>query len=103
MFFDEPLHAIELNFDSPADVTEQRLGDNPPVFWKDILPEGKFPLMPGVGGRKIPFEVVPTGKSSLADRRISMADLIESYDEKAFPSGVTIPDGHPKVNADGNL
>jgi hypothetical protein len=102
MFFDEPLHAIELNFDSPAEVTEQRLGEER-VIWKDILPEGKFPLMPGVGGRKIPFEVVPTGESSLADRRISMQDLIESYDQKAFPSGVTIPDGHPKVGPDGNL
>jgi hypothetical protein len=102
MFFDEPLHAIELNFDSPADVSEGKLGETH-VIWKDILPEGRFPLMPGVGGRKIPFEVVPTGESSLSDRRISMSDLIASYDQRAFPSGVTIPDGHPKVTPDGNL
>jgi hypothetical protein len=99
---DEPLHAIELNFAASDESVEDKIGDTA-VLWKDILPEGKFPLMPGVGGRKIPFEVVPTGTSSLADKRISMADLIASYDQKAFPSGVTIPDGHPEVDDHGNL
>lgn len=99
---DEPLHAIELNFAGADEPTDGTLGDNA-VIWKDILPEGKFPLMPGVGQRKIPFEVVPTGESSLADKRISMADLVASYDQRAFPSGVTIPDGHPEVDEHGKL
>lgn len=101
-FNDEPLHAIELNFGSVAETTEGRIGETT-VLWKDILPEGKFPLMPGVGGRKIPFEVVPTGESSLKDRRIAMSDLIDSFDQHAFPSGVTIPNGHPEVDEHGKL
>lgn len=97
-----PLQVVELNFSSTSEATIDKIGDRE-VVWKDILPEGKFPMLPGMGKKKVPFEVVPTGESSLKDRRISMSDLIESYDQQAFPSGVTIPDGHPKMDAAGNI
>lgn len=97
-----PLQVIELNFSSTGEGEAGKLGDVD-VIWKDIMAEGKYPMLPGQGGRKIPFEVTATGESSLVDRRISMTDLIQSFDDQAFPSGVTIPDGHPKMDADGNI
>lgn len=97
-----PLPVIELNFASTEAGIEDKIGDKS-VIWKDILPEGKFPMLPGMKGKRIPFTVEPTGESSLKDRRITMSDLIESFDQQAFPSGVTIPDGHPKVDGEGNI
>jgi len=88
----EPLHAIELHFSSAEEGAEDKLGDKN-VIWKDILREGRFAITPGVG-KKLPFEVIPQGISSQADRIISMSDLIEAYDDRAFED-VTIPDGHP--------
>src|SRR5436190_19524424 len=88
----EPLHAIELHFAATEEGTEDKLGDNN-VIWKDILREGKFAITPGLG-RRLPFEVVAQGKSVPEDRVISMSELIEAYDDRAFED-VTIPDGHP--------
>lgn len=88
----EPLHAIELHFSSTEEGTEDKLGDKN-VIWKDILREGKFAITPGIG-RRLPFEVVAQGKSDPENRIISLPDLIEAYDERAFED-VTIPDGHP--------
>jgi len=88
----EPLHAIELHFSSSDEGTEDKLGDTN-VIWKDILREGKFALTPGIG-KRLPFEVIAQGKSSPEDRVISMSELIEAYDDRAFED-VTIPDGHP--------
>ena len=70
--------------------------DDKPVLWKDLMAEGMVARTPGLK-QKIPFKVVPTGRSSSRDGNItvSMSDLIEAYDAKAFQD-VTIPDGHPK-------
>jgi hypothetical protein len=80
--------------------------DDKPVLWKDLMAEGMVARTPGLK-QKIPFKVIPTGRSSSRDGNItvSMSDLIEAYDAKAFQD-VTIPDGHPKpdrVLADGRV
>lgn len=85
--------AIELQFSSTEEGTEDKLGDDP-VIWKDILREGAFAITPG-RAQKVPFQVIAQGKSDAATRTISMSDLIESFDARAFED-VTIPDGHPK-------
>jgi hypothetical protein len=87
-------NAIELNFSSASAGSEEKLGDHT-VIWKDILREGDFAILPGAGKKTIPFRVVPSGESSAGDATISMADLCESFEERAFED-VTIPDGHPK-------
>jgi hypothetical protein len=70
--------------------------DDKPVLWKDLMAEGMVARTPGLK-EKIPFKVIATGRSSSRDGNItvSMSDLIESFDAKAFQD-VTIPDGHPK-------
>jgi hypothetical protein len=70
--------------------------DDKPVLWKDLMAEGMVARTPGLK-QKIPFTVVPTGRSSSRDGNItvSMSDLQEAFDAKAFQD-VTIPDGHPK-------
>jgi hypothetical protein len=86
---------LELFFDSRGEVVEGTSGDKK-VLWKDILREGKFPVTPG-RKRKIPFQVVPTGSSSVTKDliTISMSELMAGYEGKAFES-VTIPLRHPK-------
>jgi hypothetical protein len=83
-----------LNFASP-DVEEGKLDDSP-VLWKDLMAEGVIARTPNMK-EKIPFKVIPTGRSSSRNGNItvSMSDLLEAFDAKAFPD-VTIPDGHPK-------
>lgn len=92
---DQPI-ALELVFSSTEESTEEKLGDAN-VIWKDILPEGSIATTPGLNGAVVPFEVVTAGESKISPDKItvSMSDLIESFDDKAF-SDVTIPDGHPK-------
>src|SRR3954470_22533326 len=70
--------------------------DDKPVLWKDLMAEGMVARTPGLK-QKVPFQVIPTGRSSSRDGNItvSMSDLQESFDAKAFQD-VTIPDGHPK-------
>jgi hypothetical protein len=87
-----PIEAIELHFSSTDESREDKLGDNS-VIWKDVLREGRFAITPGIG-KRLPFEVIAQGPSRPEDRVISMSDLIDSYDERAFED-VTIPDGHP--------
>ncbi len=70
--------------------------DDKPVLWKDLMAEGMVARTPGLK-EKVPFRVVPTGRSSSRDGNItvSMSDLQEAFEAKAFQD-VTIPDGHPK-------
>jgi hypothetical protein len=86
---------LVLNF-AQSDAEEGTLDDKP-VVWKDLMAEGVIARTPGLK-QKIPFKVISTGRSSSRDGNIvvSMSDLVESFDAGAFPSGVTIPDGHPK-------
>ena len=83
-----------LNF-ADGEVEDGTLDDKP-VLWKDLMAEGMVARTPGLK-EKIPFRVIPTGRSSSRDGNItvSMSDLQEAFDAKAFQD-VTIPDGHPK-------
>lgn len=96
MALDSERHPIclMLNFAS-GDVEEGKLDDQP-VLWKDLMAEGMVARTPGLK-EKVPFKVVPTGRSSSRNGNIvvSMSDLMEAFDAKAFQD-VTIPDGHPK-------
>jgi hypothetical protein len=85
--------AIVLNFASSAPVEEVKDGDTTHL-WKDILREGVIAITPGQK-TKVPFSVVPSGRSSSTRRIVSLEDIIKSFDAKAFDD-VTIPDGHPK-------
>lgn len=87
--------ALELFFSATDEGVEEKL-DGQPVIWKDILREGEFATTPG---RKTvqPMKITLDGESSIEDNKISMTDLIESFDERAFDD-VTIPDGHPKAD-----
>lgn len=85
--------AIELNFSSTAEGTEDKLNGES-VIWKDILREGRFAITPG-RGKPVPFTVVPEGESDATKGVISLADLHKGFEERAFED-VTIPDGHPK-------
>ena len=84
---------LELIFSSATAGIEDKAGDKK-IIWKDILREGDFAITPG-RKQKVPFKVTPTGKSSAADRVISMAELMKSFEDKAFES-VTIPLRHPR-------
>lgn len=85
--------AIELYFSSSTEGTEDTLeGEN--VIWKDILREGEFKITPG-RKQKRPFRVVAQGQSDSGKGVISMSDLHDGFDRRAFED-VTIPDGHPK-------
>lgn len=84
---------LELIFSSTEAGIEDKAGDKK-IIWKDILREGDFAITPG-RKQKVPFKVTTTGKSSAADRVISMAELMKSFEDKAFES-VTIPLRHPK-------
>ena len=88
-------HVLELIFSSTDEGIEDKIGDKP-IIWKDIMREGEFPVTPG-RKRKVPFKIVPTGKSSATNDlvTISMAEVMESFDDKAFET-VTIPLRHPK-------
>jgi hypothetical protein len=90
---------LELLFSSTEEGIEGSIGDKK-IIWKDILREGEFPVTPG-RKRKIPFRVVPEGKSSVTPSMItiSMSELMQSYNDKAFES-VTIPLRHPKPGDD---
>jgi len=89
-------HPICLVLNFAQGESEDGTLDGKPVLWKDMMAEGMIARTPGLK-EKIPFKVIPTGRSSSRDGNItvSMSDLIESYDAKAFQD-VTIPDGHPK-------
>src|SRR6478609_611918 len=94
-----------LNFASDGAVEEGKLDDKP-VLWKDLLAEGVVARTPRLKD-KVPFRVIPTGRSSSSNGNIvvSMSDLMEAFDAKAFQD-VTIPDGHPKpdrVMPDGKV
>ena len=93
---------LELFF-SPSDAAVEDKSGDKKIIWKDILREGRFPVTPG-RKRKIPFEVVPTGVSSVTNDgiTISMAELLKSYEDKAFES-VTIPLRHPKPGEDADV
>ena len=86
---------LELVFASTEEGIEDKVGDKK-IIWKDIMREGEFPVTPG-RKRKIPFKIVADGKSSSTDDliTISMAEVMKSFDDKAFES-VTIPLRHPK-------
>lgn len=90
---------LELLFSSTEEGITDKVGDKS-IIWKDILREGTFPVTPG-RKRKIPFQVVPEGKSSVTPDMItiSMSELMQSYNDKAFES-VTIPLRHPKPGDD---
>jgi hypothetical protein len=84
---------LELIFSSTEAGIEDKAGDKK-IIWKDILREGDFAITPG-RKQKVPFKVTATGKSSAGDRVISMAELMKSFEDKAFES-VTIPLRHPR-------
>jgi hypothetical protein len=99
-------HPICLILNFAHGESEDGMLDDKPVLWKDLMAEGMVARTPGLK-EKIPFKVVPTGRSSSRDGNItvSMSDLIEAFDAKAFQD-VTIPDGHPKpdrVLPDGKI
>jgi hypothetical protein len=96
------VEAVELFFSSAEQGIDDKSGDKK-IIWKDIMREGEFPVTPG-RKRKVPFSIVPQGKSSVTPDRvtISMAELMQSYDDKAFES-VTIPLRHPKVGDDADV
>ena len=85
---------LELILSSAEEGIEDNAGDKK-IIWKDILREGDFAITPG-RKQQVPFRVVPTGKSSAPDRVISMADVMKSFEDKAFES-VTIPLRHPQA------
>lgn len=89
----EPMILVELNFSSTEEGVDDKQGDTK-VIWKDILREGKFAVTPG-RRKRVPFSIVPEGTTSADDGIISMSDIIDGFDAKAFEH-VTIPDGHPK-------
>ena len=93
---------LELFFASDDSGTDDKIGDKK-IIWKDILREGHFPVTPG-RKRKIPFQVVPSGTSSVTPDliTISMSQLMESYQDKAFES-VTIPLRHPKPGDEADV
>jgi hypothetical protein len=93
---------VELFFSSEEEGIDDKSGDKK-IIWKDILREGTFPVTPG-RKRKVPFSVVPTGKSSATSDgiTISMSELMQSFDAKAFES-VTIPLRHPKPGDDQDV
>ena len=90
---------LELIFSSTEEGIADNVGDKK-IIWKDILREGEFPVTPG-RKRKIPFKVVPTGKSSVTPDliTISMDEVMKSHEDGAFES-VTIPLRHPKPGDD---
>jgi hypothetical protein len=83
-----------INF-AAGEVEEAKLGDDT-ILWKDMLAEGVVARTPNMK-EKVPFKVVPTGRSSARKDNIvvSMSDLMEAFEARAFQD-VTIPDGHPK-------
>jgi hypothetical protein len=100
-------HPVCLMLNFALGEAEEGTVDDKPVLWKDLMTEGMIARTPGLK-QKIPFKVIVTGRSSSHDGNItvSMSDLMESFDAGAFPSGVTIPDGHPKpdrVLPDGRI
>lgn len=91
----------ELLFSSTDEGIVEDKGGDKKIIWKDILREGDFAITPG-HKKAVPFKVIPTGKSSRADRTISMSELMQSYEDKAFES-VTIPLRHPKPEDDTDV
>jgi hypothetical protein len=89
-------HPICLVLNFAHGESEEGTLDDKPVLWKDLMAEGMVARTPGLK-EKIPFRVIPTGRSSSRDGNItvSMSDLQEAFEAKAFQD-VTIPDGHPK-------
>lgn len=86
---------LELIFSSTEEGMEDKVGDKK-IIWKDIMREGQFPVTPG-RKRKVPFKIVPSGKSSVTPDliTISMSEVMKSFEDKAFEA-VTIPLRHPK-------
>jgi hypothetical protein len=93
---------LQLIFSSTEAAVDDKVGDKA-IVWKDILREGDFAVTPG-RKRKMPFKIVPLGKSSVTDEliTISMDELMKSYEDKAFES-VTIPLRHPKPEDDADV
>src|SRR4051812_12771494 len=81
-----------LFFNSSGEATEEER-DGKKLIWKDILREGHFAMTPGLGNRREPFDVVKSGTSSAADRRISLESLVRSFKDRAVEH-VTLPLKH---------
>lgn len=81
-----------LFFNSKGEASEEER-DGKKLIWKDILREGHFAMTPGLGNRTEPFDVVTTGPSSAADRRISLESLNRNFHDKAIEH-VTVPLKH---------
>lgn len=65
-----------------ADAPVAASGD---LIYKEILREDEFKFTPTPEGVKpIPFRVVRTGSSSKKDRTISMSDLVDAFNNKAY-------------------
>lgn len=68
-------------FNGADDQVEEQRG----LIWKEILREGEFKFTPTAAGMEsAPFRVVREGQSSQARRTISMADVLQSFDCKAY-------------------
>jgi hypothetical protein len=69
------------------------------LVYKEVLREGEFRMTPTSEGIKpVPFRVVRDGSSSRKDRTISMAELVQSFRDKAYEH-VQVPLAE-KPNAD---
>lgn len=84
---------LELFFSSDAESEEETQGDKK-IIWKDCLREGDFAMTPGLGGKqRKSFSVIPDGNTDWDNRIISMGDIENAFNEKAFEH-VTIPTRH---------
>lgn len=79
---DNQLPILELFFSSTEPSEVEGEGDKK-LIWKDILREGEFAITPG-RGKRVPFQVIPEGQSSVTERIISMSELEEAFEDQAF-------------------
>jgi hypothetical protein len=87
---------LHFSDNTPSEESEIQLSDGRkvPVIWKDILVAGEYPMSPGPNGAEDrTLKVVVDGESNLAENQISMADLIDAHEDKAFKY-VTVPTKH---------
>lgn len=69
----------------------ERDGD---LIWKTILAPGRLELTPGPGGKRIPKPlIIVEGHSEDPTQAIGLADLYDSFEERAFQN-VTVPETH---------
>lgn len=99
---DNQLPILELFFSS-TEPSETEGEGNDKLIWKDILREGDFAITPG-RGKRVPFQVIPEGQSSATDRIISMSELEEAFEDKAFEHvGIPLADSKGSHDAANDI